>query len=152
MLETREKDFVDTFGKTMGEAGLPPHVGRLFGLLLIAEPPCQTEAEISQALGLPVAEVNQAATALMGFGMAEQIKLPDRPEACFCLKPLEAVMKERVQLTGRICEVLDRGIGMVPPEKKGALERLTAMRRLYGLMDEAMAPVIERWSREVARR
>jgi DNA-binding MarR family transcriptional regulator len=70
MANQAELSFTDQFGRFFArQYGIPPVTGRVFGWLLICDPPEQTAADIAEALGTSRSAVGSAIASLENQGL-----------------------------------------------------------------------------------
>lgn len=138
----KEKRILDEWGTMMEKVGLPKDAGRVFGYLLICDPPCQTADEIALALEMDREIAGQMGEMLAQFGLGEKVSLPDKQ--CFVLKPVDELMQGRMKILGEFRQSLDKAYEELKdqPERVG---RLKDYRDLYALFEEELPKIFERW-------
>ena len=132
--------FAEEFGVLGESMGMPRMVGRLWGWLLICDPPQQSSADIAQGLGVSRASVSIATRLLVaaGFirrstvlgGRGHYFEAEADPQAFMRLPAEERFRALRRQLE-RGLEILDDSEG-----PRGA--RLRAARDFYGYVEREM--------------
>lgn len=137
-----EKRILDEMGTMMEKIGLPKDAGRVFGWLLICDPPCQTTDEIALALEMDREIAGQMGEMLAQFGLGEKVSLPDKQ--CFVLKPVDELMQQRMKTLGEFRKSLDEAYEAMKdqPDRVG---RLKDFRDLYATFEEELPKIIERW-------
>ena len=93
--------FVSGAGELFAKAyGIPPMTGRVFGWLLVCDPPEQTAAQITEALGASKGAISTATGMLVRFGFVDRLRVRGERADRFRLRP--GVWDEQIQ---------DRGAG-----------------------------------------
>lgn len=136
------QQFVEDFAKVLVQAGVPTEAGKIFGWLLACDPPCQTAAEIAQALALDRDLVEQMGSVLVQYGVVDSVSLPDKE--CFAAKPLDEMVQRRFGLVDGLIKALNKGLE-VTKDFPAQQDRLLEYRDLYALMGEELPKIVERW-------
>ena len=68
-----EIQFVEEMGQFLGSIGMTPMAGRMWGFLLICEPPEQTAAQIAEALHASRGAISGTARLLAGPGLIRRM-------------------------------------------------------------------------------
>jgi len=69
-------DFIEAYGQLVSESGLPPSIGRVMGLLVIADPGRLTAEDIANKLHLSAGSVSAAINLLTKFGYVKRLTMP----------------------------------------------------------------------------
>ena len=77
-MSPEETEFVDRFGLFMEMLGGPRTMGRVYGWLLICDPPQQSLTELAQTLSVSKASVSTVARQLQQAGMIERLPSSSR--------------------------------------------------------------------------
>ena len=145
--------FVEQVGEIFASAGHQRIAGRLFGWLLICDPPHQSAADIQEATGASKASVSTNLRLLQAGGLVERIGVPGERRAYYQMN-LEAWTRD---LKGRLAEisamrrVAESGLealGSVPAERR---ERLEAMRAFYTFFEKEMPTLLEHWEQALKK-
>lgn len=106
--------FVSGAGELFAKSyGIPPMTGRVFGWLLVCDPPEQTAAQIAEALGASKGAISTATGLLVRFRFADRLRVRGERADRFRIRP--GVWDEQIQ---------DQGAGAARPLLKIGLEAL----------------------------
>nr|WP_232320906.1 MarR family transcriptional regulator [Mycobacterium shimoidei] len=78
MMSPDEAEFVDRMGLFFEGLGGPPTMGRVYGWLMICNPPQQSLAELATALSVSKASISTVARQLLAAGMIERLPSASR--------------------------------------------------------------------------
>lgn len=122
-----ESDFVEEMGQFLANIGMTPMAGRMWGWLLICEPPDQTAAEISEALQASRGAISGTARMLENAGLVRRTtRRGDRREYFSApAAALESMLANAGALYRQLREIAERGLAATvdrPPEARARLE------------------------------
>ncbi len=124
--------------------------GRIFGYLLISDPPEQSAEEIARSVLASRASVSTMTRMLIQGGLIERTVKPGRRQDLFRIPP-EAYVKqigERARLIRMFREALEGGIEALKGEKPERGARLREMYNLYHWLEREYPLLLERYRRE----
>lgn len=126
-----ERNFIEEVGIDFEQTGLPRMSGRLFGWLLIADPPHQSPAELAEVLNASKGSISTSVRLLVQMGFVERYVIPGSRHDYFRL-PKDAVKKlikhgleEEIKMFRSLSE---RGLEMT---KNIKAERKTWLKHMY---------------------
>ena len=129
MMTEAESAFVEEMGQVLAGYGMTPMAGRMWGWLLICDPPEQTAAELAEALGASRGAISGTARILANAGMIRRTT-PARRPARVLQRPARDV-RQFLASAGRIYrqfrEMAERGLRAIadrPPESRRRLEEV----------------------------
>ena len=152
MMTERESAFVEEMGQALASYGMTPMAGRMWGWLLICDPPEQTAADLAEALQASRGAISGTARMLATAGMIRRTKRGgDRRE--FFSAPPEAfdqfLAERRPHLPplpgGR--RAWARGHRRPPARRRARLEEF---RDVFAFMEQEVPAVVDRFLRERA--
>ncbi|HEX9124590.1 MAG TPA: MarR family transcriptional regulator, partial [Actinomycetota bacterium] len=124
-----ELDFVDHVAAFADVSGVPPSVLRVFGWLVVCEPPEQSVDDLRTALGLSAGAISMAMSTLARIGIVERISRPGERRHFYRLHPQAWERMNRIRLEsltdGRAA--IERALDLAPSPNP----RLERMRDLY---------------------
>ncbi len=85
--QAEEKHFVEDVGIVFEQTGLPRTAGRIFGWLLISDPPYQSTSELAEALMASRGSISSMTRLLIQMGAIERISLTGVRHGYFHLRP-----------------------------------------------------------------
>jgi DNA-binding transcriptional regulator GbsR (MarR family) len=147
-----ESAFVEEMGQALASYGMTPMAGRMWGWLLICEPPEQTAADLAEALQASRGAISGTARMLASAGMIRRgTRRGDRREY-FSAPPdaMETFLASAGQIYRHFREIADRGLASIadrPPESRA---RLQEMRDVFAFVEREVPVVIDRFLQERA--
>ncbi|RME20878.1 MAG: hypothetical protein D6806_15620 [Deltaproteobacteria bacterium] len=121
--------YADRVGQLFQRWGMPQAVGRIFGYLLVCEPPEQTAAQISQGLGISLGTVSNALRLLTEFGMAEKFTVPGQRSRLVRISPRPVLGMLRAELSGitALRELCGQGLELLSAKGRKPSSGLAAL-------------------------
>ncbi len=149
-----ESRFVEEMGQYLGSLGMTPMAGRMWGWLLVCDPPEQTAAEMAEALKASRGAISGTARILSTAGMIRRsTRRGDRREY-FSAPPeaLESLMRNGGRIYTELAQIAERGLESIADRPPQARERLAEMRDLITFVAVEIPLLVERFMRERAAR
>jgi DNA-binding transcriptional regulator GbsR (MarR family) len=149
-----ESEFVEEMGRVLASYGMTPMAGRMWGWLLICDPPEQTAGDIAEALGASRGAISGTARILAGAGFIRRTSHRGDRREWFNAEPeaLESFMRNAGRIYAQLRGIAERGLEAIsdrPPESR---ERLEEMRDLLALVEREIPALIDRFLAERADR
>jgi|RhiMethySRZTD1v2_1073278.scaffolds.fasta_scaffold439242_2 DNA-binding transcriptional regulator GbsR (MarR family) len=147
-----ESRFVEEMGQVLASYGMTPMAGRMWGWLMICEPPEQTAAEIAEALHASRGAISGTARLLANAGLIRRsTRRGDRREY-FSAPPetFEMFLQNAGRIYRQFREMAERGLEAIadrPPESRA---RLQEFRDVFAFVEREVPAVIDRFLREGA--
>jgi DNA-binding transcriptional regulator GbsR (MarR family) len=150
-LREEEKNFVEEVGIVFEQTGLPRMAGRVFGWLLIADPPYQSPAELAEVLMASKGSISTTLRLLRQLGLVEQFVIPGERHGHFRLR--EDALKRIIQhgLEDEIKlfqDIAQKGLGLMKGEASIRRQWLEEMYDRYTFLEKEFPALMERWQRE----
>ncbi|GAA2852700.1 hypothetical protein GCM10010517_10440 [Streptosporangium fragile] len=147
-MSPKESEFVDRMGLVIERLGGPRTMGRIYGWLMICDPPHQSLTELATALGVSKASISTVARQLQEAGMIERFPAPNRQHR-YRITPGGWARVLRVQLAGvRMgLETIEFGLsalGADRPEQRALLED---SRDFFTFIESDANELTRRWER-----
>lgn len=149
-LRDEEKNFIEEVGVAFEQTGLPRMAGRIFGWLLIAEPPYQSSAELAGVLMASKGSISTTTRLLMQIGLVERFVIPGERHDNFRLRPdaLQHTMKhgleDEITMFRRLAE---HGLELMKGEASTRRHWLEEMCDRYTFMEQELPAMMERCER-----
>jgi hypothetical protein len=149
-----ESEFVEEMGQFLASLGMTPMAGRMWGWLLICDPPEQTAAEIAEALHASRGAISGTAKLLATSGLVRRsTRRGDRREY-FSAPPegLDMLLGNAAAIYGQMRAIADRGLAAIagrPPESRA---RLQEFHDVLAFIEREVPEVIGRFLRDRNRR
>ena len=124
-----EAEFVDRVGLFMEMLGATRTMGRVYGWLLICDPPQQSLSELTKALSVSKASVSTVARQLQDSGMIERLPSPTRQHH-YRVTPggFSSVLDTQLSLMKPGIDVADFGLSVLKKDRAEQRERLEDFR------------------------
>jgi DNA-binding transcriptional regulator GbsR (MarR family) len=146
--QTEKQLFVEEVGIVFEQTGLPRMAGRIFGWLLIADPPQQNTDQIARGLLASKGSISTTTRFLIQHGLIERVSLPGVRHDFFRLK---SAAKDRMVEMGIVDEVkmfrqlTERGLEIVGDKDSPSRHALEEMHELYLFLEQELPALRERW-------
>ena len=152
MMTERESAFVEEMGQALAAYGMTPMAGRMWGWLLICEPPEQTAADLAEALQASRGAISGTARMLATAGMIRRTtRRGDRRE--YFSAPPEA-FDQFLANAGRIYrhfrEITERGLAAIADRPPASRRRLEELHDVFAFVEQEVPTVVDRFLRERA--
>ena len=144
MMTERESVFVEEMGQALAGYGMTPMSGRMWGWLMICEPPEQTAAQLAEALHASKGSISGTARMLANAGMIRRTtKRGDRREY-FSVAP--ETFEQFLSSAGRIYrsfrEIAARGLVAIDDRPAASRERLQEFHDLFLFVEREVPAII----------
>jgi DNA-binding transcriptional regulator GbsR (MarR family) len=122
-----ESQFVEEMGQFLGSIGMTPMAGRMWGYLLICDPPDQTAAQIAEALHASRGAISGTARLLAGPGLIRRSTRPGDRREYFSApaEALDSMLASAGAIYRQMREIAERGLAATadrPPEARARLQ------------------------------
>ena len=147
-LSDGEKSFIEEVGIVFEQTGLTRMSGRMFGWLLISEPPYQSAAELAEVLMASKGSISTTVRLLVQMGIVERYVIPGERHDHFRLKKDALLMIIRHGLEDEVKmfrNLAERGLELMkkqPPERKHWLEE---MHSRYAFLEKSFTSLMEEY-------
>ena len=148
-LTPAQSRFIEEMGQFLGGYGMTPMAGRMWGWLLLCDPPEQTAAQIAEALGASRGAVSGAARILTTAGFIRRAtRRGDRRE--YFSSPPEAMdsMLANASVIYRQLRVISEHGLEAAADSPGAVARLREFHDLMAFIEVEVPRVIDRFLEE----
>ena len=146
-----ERSFIEEVGVVFEQTGLPRMAGRLFGWLLIADPPHQSPAELAEVLQASKGSISTTVRLLTQSGFIERHVIPGSRHDHFRL-PADAMQKVinhgLVQEIKMFRSLSERGLDLIkdlPAKRKTWLKE---MQSRYNYLEKSFPSLLEKFEKE----
>ena len=146
-----EKTFVEEVGIVFEQTGLPRMAGRVFGRLLISDPPYQSPAELTKFLMASRGSISTTIRLLVQLGLIERYLIPGERHDHFrlredaLLRTIRHGLEDEIRLYQNLAK---KGLEMMKDEAPERRKRLEEMRDRYGYLEKALPTAMERYERK----
>ena len=150
-----EKHFVEDVGIAFEQTGLPRTAGRIFGWLLISDPPHQSNNELAEVLMASRGSISSMSRLLIQIGLIERISLTGVRHGYFQLRPdawqhmIKHGLEDEVKMFRQLAE---HGLELLADKNPLARKGLEEMRDIYTFFEREFPALAERWEQERKRK
>ena len=147
-----QSHFVEEMGQYLASYGMTPMAGRMWGWLLICEPPEQTAAEIAEALQASRGAISGTARILTTAGMVRRTTRRGDRREYFSAPPeaLDSMLSSASVTYRRLREIAERGLVVMADASPNARARLEEFRDVIAFIERELPLVISRFFSERA--
>ena len=147
-----EERFVEEMGQALAGYGMTPMAGRMWGWLLICDPPEQTAADLAEALHASRGSISGTARILTSAGMIRRTTRRGDRREYFSVAPetFEQFLASAGRIYRHFREIAERGLTAIedrPPESRARLEEF---RDVFRFVEVEVPSLVERFLRDRA--
>ena len=145
-----ESEFVEEMGQFLASLGMTPMAGRMWGWLLICEPPEQTAAEIAEALHASRGAISGTARLLANAGLVRRATRRGERREYFSApaEALDAMLMSAASLYRQMRQIAERGLIAIADRPADSKTRLEEFRDVMGFVEIEVPRVIARFLAE----
>ena len=151
VISIEKKTFVEEVGVAFEQIGLPRMAGRVFGWLLIADPPYQSADELAFVLMASRGSIGNTLELLTRFGLIQRFVVAGERRDYFQLredairKTVKRGLEDEIKMFRALAE---RGLDLVKDEPSASTHRLEEMRDRYGFLEKALPELMADYEAE----
>jgi len=151
----REKEFVEEVGVGFEQTGMPRMAGRIFGWLLIADPPYQSPAELAEVLQASKGSISTTTRLMVQIGLIERFIIPGVRHDYFRLhkEALPRIIKhgleDEIKMLQRLSE---QGLELLKGESSERRRWLEEMYDRYTFLEREFPALMERYEKHKAKK
>ena len=142
-----ESAFVEEMGQALSSYGMTPMAGRMWGWLLICDPPEQTAADLAEALQASRGAISGTARILTAAGMIRRsTRRGDRREY-FSAPPeaLDSFLGSAGRTYRHFREIAERGLDAIADRPPASRSRLEELRDVFAFVEQEVPAVVDRF-------
>ena len=134
-----EKNFIEEVGIVFEQTGLPRMSGRMFGWLLISEPPYQSPSELAEVLMASKGSISTTVRLLVQIGLIERFIIPGERHDHFRLredalcKTIQHGLEDEIHMFRKLAE---RGLELMQGEPSLRKKWLEEMLNRYSFLEK----------------
>ncbi|GAB4364571.1 MAG: MarR family transcriptional regulator [Elainellaceae cyanobacterium] len=134
--------------------GLPRMSGRIFGWLLISDPPQQSTSELVEVLQASKGSISTMTRLLIQIGLIERVSLPGERRDYFQIKPhaWAQMTKQRIAQINAFRQLAEKGLTLLADTPPSLQERLQEMRDIHAFWERELPLLDQRWETEQEKR
>jgi len=143
---TSRKQFTEEMGIFFEKTGFPRMAGRIWGWLLVCDPPEQTAAQIAEALQASRGSISTMTRLLQVWGV-ERVGVPGKRGGFYRIKTGSFVklLHTEAGMFSEIRSLAERGLEALENEPPEVRERLIEGRDLFAFIEKEYPLLIDKW-------
>jgi DNA-binding MarR family transcriptional regulator len=147
---SRERQYAEEVGMVLAGLGMTPAYGKLLGWLLICDPPSQSLAELSAALGLSKGSVSTGMRTLERLGLVRRVAAPGTRGHVYEVAPhaLMDLAAPAAQQYAVMRALMERGLALLDNPRSPRAERLRASREFFAFVEREVPKIIDQFKTE----
>lgn len=124
--------------------------GRIFGWLLISNPPHQSMDQLVEVLQASKGSVSTMTRLLIQVSLIERLSLPGQRRDYFQIRPhaWSQMIKQRLVQITAFREMADKGLKLLEDEPPNLRQRLEEMRDIHAFFERELPAMNARWEAE----
>jgi DNA-binding transcriptional regulator GbsR (MarR family) len=149
-----ERSFIEEVGVVFEQTGIPKMAGRVFGWLLISDPPYQSPGELAEVLRASKGSISTSIRLLQQLGFLERHMIPGSRHDNFRLpeKAIKMLIRHGLEQEIKMFRGLaERGLELtqsLPAKRKAWLKE---MQSRYGYLEKTFPALMDQYERENTR-
>ena len=145
-----ESQFVEEMGQFLASMGMTPMAGRMWGYLLICDPPEQTAGAIAEALRASRGAISGTARLLAGPGLIRRATRAGDRREYFSAPPeaLDSMLASASATYRQMREIAERGLAATSDRPAAARARLQEFRDVMAFVEVEVPKVVTRFLSE----
>ena len=153
-LQNEVKNFVEEVGIVFEQTGLPRMSGRIFGWLLISDPPYQSPAELAEALIASKGSISTTTRLLIQIGLIERFTLPGVRHDYFRIRPdawhhtVRRGLEDEIKMFRQLAE---HGLELLADKTPLTRKWLEEMHDIYAFLEQEFPALLERCEHKCRR-
>jgi len=154
-LRDEEKNYVEKVGVVFEQTGLPRMAGRVFGWLLISEPPYQSSGQLAEVLQASKGSISTTTRLLIQIGFLERFVIPGVRHDYFRLRPdaLQRTIKHGLEdEISMFRELSEQGLELMKSEASIRRQWLEEMRDRYVFLEKELPALMKRYEEHQSKK
>lgn len=145
-----QKHFIEDISLFFEQMGLPRMAGRILGVLLITDPPEQSNTDLGEILQASKSSISTNARLLTEMGLIERTSSPVPRRVYYRFKPGGWVvfMRQRLKLYASLHQIAEHGLELLQDKPAAIQERLQEAHDMFSLIEQELPALLDRIERE----
>lgn len=147
----KQKEFIEEVGVGFEQTGMPRMAGRVFGWLLIADPPHQSLAELAEVLTASKGSISTTTRLMVQIGLIERFVIPGVRHDYFRLhkEALQRIIKHGLEDEIEMLQCLsEHGLELLKGESSERRRWLEEMYDRYTFLEQEFPALMERYEKQ----
>lgn len=143
----RKLAYIEEVGQALGSFGLPKMAGRVYGALLVADPPEMSADDLASMLKASRGSISTSTRMLELMGIVERLSKPGERRDYFRNRPgaWTASMRMRMNAMDLFLKLAEKGLEVVDSDDPEVLEGLLDMKAFFAFMVTEFPKMLEKW-------
>ena len=144
------KQFIEDVGILYGEMGFPRMAGRIFGWLLVCEPPHQSAEQLATIVEASKGSISSMTRLLIQMGMVEKIGIPGRRDTCYRVRSgsWTELMKNHLENLTAMRKLAEQGLDLIVDRAQESQRRLRELRDFHAFLEREIPVLLDRYEQE----
>ncbi len=144
------REWVEQVSMLLERDGLPRMAGRIFGWLLVCDPPEQSTEDLAAAVQGSKASMSTMTRMLVDAGLVEKVRTPGARRDQFRVQPgqWQRLWRSRIELIHQATALTGRGLELLAGKSPAARARLEELHRQYRFFSQHFPELLDRLERE----
>jgi len=145
--EVGMRQFIEDVGLLYGEMGFPRMAGRIFGWLLLCEPPHQSAEQLANAVEASKASISSMTRLLIQMGVVEKIGIPGRRDIYYRIRSgsWSELMRNSLANMTDMRKLADRGLELISHRAPESRQRLQEVRDFHAFLEREIPSLLDRY-------
>jgi DNA-binding transcriptional regulator GbsR (MarR family) len=151
---SEQAQFLEAMGLMFENVGMPRMAGRVFGWLLISDPPLQSSGELVEGLQASKGSVSTTTRLLIQIGLIERVSLAGDRRDYFQIKPnawTQLTQQQMLRVTA-FRRLAEQGLDLLSGSDRQLQQRLREMHEIHAFWERELPQIHQRWEAEQAAR
>lgn len=147
---SEQAQFLEEMGLMFENVGMPRMAGRVFGWLLISNPPLQSSGELVDVLQASKGSISTMTRLLIQIGLIERVSLAGDRRDYFQIKPnawTQITQQQMVRVTA-FRKLAERGLELITDSDVELQQRLQEMWKIHAFWERELPQIHQRWEQE----
>ncbi|MBE9098734.1 GbsR/MarR family transcriptional regulator [Vacuolonema iberomarrocanum] len=147
---SEQAQFLEEMGLMFENVGMPRMAGRVFGWLLISNPPLQSSGELVDVLQASKGSISTMTRLLIQIGLIERVSLAGDRRDYFQIKPnawTQLTQQQMVRVTA-FRKLAERGLELLTDSDVELQQRLQEMWKIHAFWERELPQIHQRWEQE----
>jgi DNA-binding transcriptional regulator GbsR (MarR family) len=149
-VDTELREWVERLSMLLERDGLPRMAGRIFGWLLVCDPPEQSMEELAAAVQGSKASMSTMTRLLVQSVLVEKVRHPGARRDVFRIRPGQwrQLWRARVQMLNEATDLTARGVELLEGRSPEVRARLEELHHQYRFIGQHLPTLLEQLDRE----
>jgi DNA-binding transcriptional regulator GbsR (MarR family) len=145
--------FAEDVGLMFEQVGLPRMAGRIFGRLLISDPPHQSHGDLADGLQASKGSISTMTRLLIQLSLIERISLPGDRRDYFQIRPnaWAQMTNQRLSQIVAFRRLADRGLDLLKQSPPHTQQRLKEMQDFHLFWEQELPQLAQKWEARTQR-